>query len=749
MNPISIKELYLKGKIISVKIDKVDHYGGYVNLDGGFYGFIPIKELGWTHNILDAREKLCSGEIIEVLILDYFNDRNGLLLSLKRTSKDPWYDFRKKHRIGDIVIGEVYSILNDRAYIEIENEIEGIITLSQIWIDVDKMEEALIIKDNVVAKIIEFDNEHHTLILSISALFDRETLIPKLSLVRMDDKNAQVLEQVKFKLEKKINREYNLNTECKNKIKNIIIIDSDVRTRNSLILILESIGINSLGFGSFQESKSKFETIEFDILFTVLNIPDLDEIENAVKSTEINKNIPIIIQINEKEREEFSGKVKKIILKHFILISPWNIKNLIDLLNNFSIGNLNNTENSSYTNSFLSKIKNHNLFSIDKSIIIKDFLTEIKNITNANLVIIFKLNLTTFEVTFFESIGNFKSLSEKDRYLLRFSPVKDVIYNNVELVEYEATSRKFLHLNTIGNFRSIIGEKIDISSEWGFGLFLFGKESHQFSYRVVDRIKESTLLLGTIIERYLFENIYKSKHNLIIAGQLSSMLIHELNHEQQLLFNCFDILKTDSIKLNAKEIEPDDVFLSRFQEVTEFLLDAQNKIININDLFLNLVRINKIEKIEINHYVEELLVTLRNLAEKENIEINISKGKRTYTNLNINYLNQVIINLIINSIEQIKLIRKETGKIDVNINIEVNSDLPIKLRIVDNGPGIHEIFREKIFDIFFTTKKGGSGLGLYITKTLINSLNGRIIVEDTKRFGGTSFLIELPILIKM
>ena len=746
MNHSYLEEIFPKGEIITVTIEKVDHYGGYVDLKGGIVGFIPIKELSWSRSILDAHDRITKNEIIDVMILDYYDNNSNVLLSLKRTKKDPWYDFIERHEIGDIVVGEVLSILDDAAYVELENQIDGIIPLSLVWIKVERMEEALLVKDRVVSSIIGFDHLHHHVTLSITALFEKEFTTSKQSVVRLEDLHSDFFTKLRFSIEKQTSRKAELTTKAKSKIKKILIVDPDLRTRKSLRLLLESIcNIFIQDYSSISEAIPLLNTEVVDLVFIDVNVKKISEISQLFYETQINYNVPLIIQIDPTERELADKILKKDGIKYTFLCKPWTYDILIELLNNIENPNFSNVNTLNYneTNSLFEKISDSDQKN-DKQLLIKNILSSIRSFTSADLAVIFKLHLKTFESHVFEYVGNMKQLTDKENYLLRYSPVKDVIYNDVEIFDFDVSGRKYLHLQPIGKYQSIFGKKVDIMSEWGYGLFIFGKLPNQFSHASIEYFKNSLLILGTFIERQLLEEMYKSKHSLIIAGQLSSMLIHELNHEQQLLFHCFEILKNDSIALNSKRIEADDNFLSRFQKVTNTLISAQNNISNINDLFLSLVKSNKTEIIEVNEYIRTLIQTIRELARKENIDITFKKKELLKVSLNTNYLNQILINQLINSIEQISLIRSDSGRIDLDFEYDATKEYPLQIRISDNGPGIHEIYKDKIFDIFFTTKKGGSGLGLFISKSLVNSMNGQIIVEKTIRFGGTSFLIQIP-----
>jgi signal transduction histidine kinase len=67
------------------------------------------------------------------------------------------------------------------------------------------------------------------------------------------------------------------------------------------------------------------------------------------------------------------------------------------------------------------------------------------------------------------------------------------------------------------------------------------------------------------------------------------------------------------------------------------------------------------------------------------------------------------------------------------------------LSIVDEGPGIPEAIRDKIFDLYFTTKKEGSGIGLAMAYRILQLHNGRIDVQSG-RTTGTTFVLRIPLL---
>ena len=105
------------------------------------------------------------------------------------------------------------------------------------------------------------------------------------------------------------------------------------------------------------------------------------------------------------------------------------------------------------------------------------------------------------------------------------------------------------------------------------------------------------------------------------------------------------------------------------------------------------------------------------------------------------HLVRVLNNLITNAIQAIPDDR--AGEVAMLLNTEVGNK--IRLEIRDNGAGIPEEASEKVFAPYFTTKSSGTGLGLAMTRNIIEAMSGDIYFQ-TESGKGTSFFIVLPLM---
>lgn len=122
------------------------------------------------------------------------------------------------------------------------------------------------------------------------------------------------------------------------------------------------------------------------------------------------------------------------------------------------------------------------------------------------------------------------------------------------------------------------------------------------------------------------------------------------------------------------------------------------------------------------------------------IEINVSLPEESpLVELDEEQFKRVMINIFDNAIHAIS----NKGRIDVRLRFELPSNM-VSIDIADNGPGIRDEDKERLFLPYFSTKKDGTGLGLAIANRIIAEHRGYIRVSDNEP-KGTVFTIEIPI----
>nr|WP_242691598.1 HAMP domain-containing sensor histidine kinase [Pedobacter sp. SYSU D00823] len=144
------------------------------------------------------------------------------------------------------------------------------------------------------------------------------------------------------------------------------------------------------------------------------------------------------------------------------------------------------------------------------------------------------------------------------------------------------------------------------------------------------------------------------------------------------------------------------------------------------------------ENLEICEIIDKSIDVYRNSE-----DLNISFIKLTAGDIIVkggkDHLLRIFNNLIKNAIEAIPDFRK--GNIEIILNTDSRN---VNIEVKDNGKGIPEDLRERIFNPNFTTKSSGTGLGLAFVKQAIENMFGTIRFE-TEQNKGTTFYITLPL----
>jgi signal transduction histidine kinase len=185
-------------------------------------------------------------------------------------------------------------------------------------------------------------------------------------------------------------------------------------------------------------------------------------------------------------------------------------------------------------------------------------------------------------------------------------------------------------------------------------------------------------------------------------------------------------------------------FDSRMTKVTSVLIEQIDTLSAIASEFSAFAKMPKAQDEEVD--LAAKLVTIVQLFENTkdmDISLNLNQIRSVKIIADKEQLSRVFINLIKNGIQAVP--EGIRGKIEINLTAYGSR---VKVTVKDNGSGIPEDRREKLFIPSFTTKTKGMGMGLAIVKNIINNSGGEIWFESEVG-KGTEFFVEFPILIKV
>jgi PAS domain S-box-containing protein len=278
------------------------------------------------------------------------------------------------------------------------------------------------------------------------------------------------------------------------------------------------------------------------------------------------------------------------------------------------------------------------------------------------------------------------------------------------------------------------------------------KRGHAYNIERIFITKKKKLIPVSISASLLYDSEGEIDGTLLIAKDISRMkrTQEQLKHKNEEL-NTFIYRVSHDIKgplasiiglLNLAKDEIDDADSTRHYmnliEMSAYRLDSIiGDFLEIGKLTQSQIRASQID---FKEFISEILESLKYAENFKNIEfrLNISQHK-VFKSKKI-LLKAILQNLIENAI---KYSRK-----DVHSFIEINvkeGDRKVIIEISDNGIGIEKNMVEHVFKMFYKGEhaNSGSGLGLYIVKTSLDSLKGTISLKSVKNAGST-FTIEIP-----
>ncbi len=162
-----VDKFYQIGSTVKGKVTKMRDFGAFIKLDKGIEGFVPVSEIDWNR-IKHPNEKLKKDEEYEFKIINIDKDKLQLTLSKKRLLSDPWLEIKKKYPVGTLVEGKVVNITNFGAFIRLEDNIDGLVPLSEISHDkIDNPTSLLSVGQEVLTLVTKLDGQKKKISLSI------------------------------------------------------------------------------------------------------------------------------------------------------------------------------------------------------------------------------------------------------------------------------------------------------------------------------------------------------------------------------------------------------------------------------------------------------------------------------------------------------------------------------------------------------------------------------------------------------
>jgi small subunit ribosomal protein S1 len=169
---------YPSGARVRGKVRNLTSYGAFVELEEGIDGMVHVSDMSWTRKINHPSEMVKKGDEVDAIVVEVDIENQRISLGMKQLTQDPWEDIDRLYRLGDVIKGKVARVAGYGAFVELDNDIDGLVHISQISEErIEKIKDYLNEGDEVSARVIKIDKEERRIGLSIKAAnYDEDAL---------------------------------------------------------------------------------------------------------------------------------------------------------------------------------------------------------------------------------------------------------------------------------------------------------------------------------------------------------------------------------------------------------------------------------------------------------------------------------------------------------------------------------------------------------------------------------------------
>jgi signal transduction histidine kinase/predicted RNA-binding protein with RPS1 domain/DNA-binding response OmpR family regulator len=772
-----LAQRYPKGTVLSAQVQILKPFGAVMTLDDGTVGIIRNRELSWKGELKHPGEVLTRGQLVRVLVLGVDRARPRLNLSLRQVEHNPWHNIDLRYCKGRIVGGRVVRLWRNGAFIELEPAVDGFLPLHEVsQQSPENIEKALWVGDSVEAVIIQIDHEERLVKLSLRqhlANLERERdMILQRGYLKMSEESGaslgeflsseQRLELLRIIKDQphSVERQEELIAETWGisaaKLPRILLVDDDPSFRLSMQRLLARLGHEVEACDNAERAlvlcgEKSFDLVLMDHRFRTGKLDGLDATRQLLEQYPW---LPVIIVTGVGWLEQHKNLLEpaRRAGAQSLLAKPVELSSLHRVITAIADG-IDDWEAilaSEPKDSRPDKVSDVTLANQDLQRALRWELIELHHATGAQACVLFHMEPLTSQVRVFAHAGAPLVAYGESKYALQASPIDEVIRLGRQIFEPDTSSnpQKFQHLKIL-DFSSCLGVPVKGFGQREYGLFLFHGDKDHFSDEHLKQAKSAAKLIAALITRKEAERVIQQVQPFVFAGQIGLHLVHELNNRLGSILNDTKTLALDCSKIEAEHQRHEAPNrIGEMQTCIRNLQDNGRAMRKIMGLYMGMVSAERREAINLNDVIQRVMSVLAPIAEGHGVKVMAELEKDLPMTLAIGVrLEQVFVNVALNAI-QILHLTKGGGELMIQSRFAGESaQLPLQVRFTDTGPGIHGSHLENIFELGFSNRPEGTGLGLFITRNLVESMGGKISVEESFIMVRTTFLIEIPLIV--
>ncbi|MCR4318641.1 MAG: 30S ribosomal protein S1 [Planctomycetes bacterium] len=174
-----VEEKYPVGTIVKGKVRNLANYGAFIEIEEGIDGLLHVTDMSWARKISNPMEVVKKGDELETVVLSVDPERKRVALGLKQLRDDPWKDhIPTKFAIGRQIEGRITKVTNFGIFVELEDELEGLLHVSELTLGSSKKGIDDLFKSGMVipVEVIKLDEDERKIGLRLQDSFTLDML---------------------------------------------------------------------------------------------------------------------------------------------------------------------------------------------------------------------------------------------------------------------------------------------------------------------------------------------------------------------------------------------------------------------------------------------------------------------------------------------------------------------------------------------------------------------------------------------
>ncbi len=164
-----VSEKYPPGTIVTGAIRNLANYGAFVEIEPGIDGLLHISDMSWTKKVTHPNELYSKNDEVQCVVLEVDRDKQRISLGIKQLTEDPWVDaIPGAYQPGMVVKGKVTKITNFGVFVELEDDLEGLLHISELADHkIENPQDVVAIDEELEVKILRVDIDDRKIGLSL------------------------------------------------------------------------------------------------------------------------------------------------------------------------------------------------------------------------------------------------------------------------------------------------------------------------------------------------------------------------------------------------------------------------------------------------------------------------------------------------------------------------------------------------------------------------------------------------------